>query len=153
VADDIVSKFGTDEWLPKLSELCFNYQRNLQMRPGGQYLRFKYELLGTKEKPGAIVDYYHISVDKFKKDIYDIFAADSHIDHHKIAALYMRSFLSHQPFINDIPEQTKSPKLNMYAMLPNEYFVIPFLATVFKTGNRKMESHTKNASSIYEQLN
>jgi len=137
MANSNVSNFGTDTWIPKLSELCFNYQRNLQLRPGGSFLHFKDELLGTKEKPGVIVEDYHRSVEIFKREVYDIYAADSHIDHHKIAALYIRSFLIHQPFVNIIPEETKNPQLNMYAMSPNEYFAVPFLTTVFKTATEK----------------
>jgi hypothetical protein len=148
VADGDVSNFGTDKWIPRLSELCFNYQRNLQLRQGGQYLRFKDELLGTSENPGVIVESYHASVNRFKRDIYDIFAMDAHIDHHKIAALYLQSFLIHQPFINDIPEQTKNPKLNMYAMCPNEYFAIPFLTTVFMIANDKWD-HTLKLPLAY----
>ena len=139
MADSMVSKFGSDEWLPKINDLCFDYLKNLQKRPGGQFLRFKDELLGTKEKPGKIVNEYHNSVDKFKRDVYDANAEISYIDHHKIAALYIRSFLVHQPFVMDIPTQTKNPGLCLYTKLPNEYFSIPFLAAIYKTANEKNE--------------
>jgi len=148
VSDGSVSKFGTDEWIPKLSELCFEYQKNLQIRKGCQFLRFKDELLGTKENHGIIVKEYHKSVEMFKKEIYDTLAADSHIDHHKIAALYLRSFLIHQPFINYVPPDTANPSLNLYALSPNEFFAIPFLTAVLKTATEKWD-YTLDMPPVY----
>jgi len=139
VAEDSVSKFGSDTWIPKLNDLCFAFLKNMQKRPGGQFLRFKNDLLGTKEKPGKIIEEYHKSVEIFKRDIYGDNAANSNIDHHKIAAFYIRSFLMHKPFVLDIPADTKNPELCLYASLPNEYFSIPYLAAVFKTANDKFD--------------
>lgn len=139
MAEDRVSKFGSDTWIPKLNDLCFAFLKNIQKRPGGQFVRFRSDLLGTKEKPGKIIVEYHKSVEKFKRDIYGTNAANSNIDHHKIAALYIRSFLIHKPFVLDIPADTKNPELCLYAKLPNEYFSLPYLAAIYKTANENFD--------------
>ncbi|MDR2630045.1 MAG: hypothetical protein LBC60_03890 [Spirochaetaceae bacterium] len=138
MAED-VSLFGSDSWIADINELCFDYLKNLQKRPGGRFLRFRDELLGTKAKPGPIIQEYHSSVTKAKMEIYGKNARDAHIDYHKIAALYIRSFLIHCPFISDIPNETKYYEVCLYVKLANEYFSIPFLAAVFKAWNHDCE--------------
>jgi hypothetical protein len=129
------SKLGSDSWLPALNNLCFDYLRNLQKRPGGRFLKFQDELLGTIDNPGPIVTEYHRSAIEFKVEVFDKNASISHIDHHKIAALYIRSFLIYRPFINDVPDVTKYFEVSIYAKLANEYFSLPFLETIFRAWN------------------
>jgi hypothetical protein len=129
-----VSQFGSDSWLPAVKELCFDYLKNLQKRPGGHYLKFNDEL-GSREKPGRIVEEYHRTAIQFKDDIFGQNASDSHIDYHKIAALYIRAFLLYRPFYLDIPAETKFPELCLYTMLANEYFALPYLEAIFRGWN------------------
>ena len=135
MAEEAVSEFGSDAWISSLHNLCFDFLKNLQKRPGGQFLRFQSGLLGTRENPGKIVEEYHQTASLFKQGIFGANAKQSHMDHHKIAALYIRSFLIHQPFMLDIPADTKKPELCLYTTLPNEYFAIVYLATIFKGAN------------------
>jgi hypothetical protein len=123
--EEDVSLFGSDSWIADINELCFNYLQNLQKRPEGRFLRFRDDLLGTEAKPGPIIEEYHGSVNKVKREIYGEKAKDSHIDYHKIAALYIRSFLIHWPFILDVPDETKYYEVCLYVKLANEYFSIP----------------------------
>ena len=127
-------QFGSDTWIVGLKILCFNFLKNLQKRPGGAFLKFRDDL-GTVEKPGRIVKEYHRTVTLLKKNIFGKDADHSLVDYHKIAALYIRSFLKFKPFFLDIPKETKTPDLCLYTKLPNEYFAIPFLDAVFRAGN------------------
>jgi hypothetical protein len=128
-----VSRFGSDKWLPDLNELCFDYLRNLEKRPGSKFVKFKDTLLGTAQNPGPIVQEYHDSATKFKVETYGAYVLDSHIDYHKIAALYIRAFLIHKPFVNDPPANYSD--VSLLAKLPNECFSIPFLNVMFKAWN------------------
>lgn len=134
-----MSYFGSDEWIPHLSNLGFDVLKNLQKHPGGRFLRFRDTLIGTKDNHGEIVKEYHASVDLLKKEIFGANAINSNLDHHKIAALYIRSFLIHQPFILDIPADTNNKERCLYTVLANEYFSFIYLATVFKAWNEKFD--------------
>jgi len=137
--DEQVSEFGSDKWLPNLQELCFEVLKNLKNRSGGRFLRLKDELVGTTEKPGKIVEEYHTSAALLKQKIFGDNAPKSHLDHHKIAALYIRSFLIYQPFILDIPAETENKDRCLNTMLPNEYFSIAYLAAIYKSWNKKFD--------------
>ena len=126
-------QFGSDNWIPGIKNLCFDYLKNLQKRPGGSFLKFK-DYLGTIDKPGKLVKEYHRSALSLKHEIFGKDTSHSFIDYHKIASLYIRSFLKYKPFFLDIPKETKEPNLCLYTMLPNEYFVLPFLEAVFRAG-------------------
>jgi hypothetical protein len=134
-----VSEFGSDSWISNLQNLCFNFLENLKKRPGGRFIRFKDELIGTIEKPGVIIEEYHTSANELKQELFGKDAEDSHLDHHKIAALYIRSFLIHKPFILDIPPETDDKSQCLNTKLPNEYFSITYLATIFKAWNDKFD--------------
>ena len=137
--DGEISEFGSDEWIPDLQELCFEVLKNLQNRPGGRFLRFRDELVGTKEKPGKIVEEYHVSVASLKWELFGNNAPNSHLNRHKIAALYIRSFLIHQPFILDIPAETTNKDRCLNTVLSNEYFSIAYLAAIFKAWSNKFD--------------
>jgi hypothetical protein len=133
--DRKMSEFGSDSWIPDLQNFCLDFLTSLQKRPGGQFLCFKDELIGTIEKPGKLVKEYHSSAKSLKMEIFGNDAENSHLDHHKIAALYIRSFLIHKPFIHDIPPETKTFAHCLCTELPNECFSIAYLATIFKVWN------------------
>jgi hypothetical protein len=145
-----VSGFGSDTWLPALNELCFEYLKNLAKRPGSRFVKFRDELLGTAEKPGPIVQEYHDSAIKFKVETFDKNAPTSHIDHHKIAALYIRAFLIHKPFFNDPP--AKYPDVSLYALLPNEYFSILFLETIFRAWSKDFTGELRMPKPYYDNF-
>jgi len=129
---DSIKKNRTDEWIPGIKSLFLGFLNDLQTRPGGQYLRFN-DGLGTIEKPGVIVKEYHDTVSLIKENIFGENDNDELIDYHKIAALYIRSFLIHKPFYLDVPEEErKTIDTCLYTEFPNEYFVIVFLETMFK---------------------
>ena len=132
-----VSEFGSNKWIPNIHELCFEVLKNLQKHPGGRFLRFQEDLVGTIDKPGKIVEEYQSSAILLKKEIYKDFASASHLDHHKIAALYIRAFLIHQPFRLDIPPETKNKDRCLNTVLSNEYLIIAYLAVIFKGWNKK----------------
>jgi len=136
---DKISKFGSDEWIPELHNLCFEVLRNLQKRPGGRFLRFREDFIGTKDNPGRIVKEYHTTANLLKEEIYGANASNSYLDHHKIAALYIRSFLTNQPFFLDIPEDTDNKDCCLNTVLSNEYFSIAYLAVIFKGWNKKFD--------------
>jgi hypothetical protein len=142
-----VSKFGSDKWLPDINKLCFDYLRNLEKRPGSKFVKFRDTLLGTAQNPGPIVQEYHDSATKFKIETYGAHAADAHIDYHKIAALYIRAFLIHKPFINDPPAHYSD--VSLYAMLPNEYFSILFLDVMFKAWNNDFDGKLRITNPYY----
>jgi len=127
-----VSKFGSDEWLPALRNLCIDFLKNLKGRPGGRFLCFRDELIGTKEKPGEIVKEYHRTANELKKVIFGDNASKEHLDYHKIAALYIRSFLKYRPFYFDVPDETKYFETCLNTKLANEYFAVIYLATIIK---------------------
>jgi hypothetical protein len=134
-----ITEFGSDKWIPKLSELCIDVLKNLQNRSGGQFLRLRDAYVGTIEKPGIIIKEYHSSAALLKQQIFRGNAPNSHLDHHKIAALYIRSFLKHQPFVLDIPAETENKDRCLNTVLSNEYFSIAYLATIFKAWNKKFD--------------
>jgi hypothetical protein len=130
--------FGSDTWILEIKNLCFDFLKNLQKRPGGRFLRFRDDL-GTPEKPGRIVKEYHKTAKILKSKIFTKNAGQSYIDYHKIASLYIRSFLKYKPFYLDTPKETKDIELCLQTMLPNEYFAIPFLETIFRAWNDNFE--------------
>jgi len=134
--NDII--FGSDAWIPELKNLCFDFLKYLQKCPGGRFLRFRDEL-GIAEKPGRIVREYHKTAKILKNEIFMGDADQSHIDYHKIASLYIRSFLKYKPFYLEKPKETKDIELCLQTMLANEYFVIPFLETMFRAWNNDFE--------------
>ena len=127
-------EFGSDSWIPEIKNLCFDFLKNLQKHPGGRFLQFKDDL-GTAEKPGRIVEEYHKSALLLKDEIFGANSNRSYIDYHKIAALYIRSFLKFKPFYLDIPKETNAVELCLLTKLPNEYFSIPFLEAIFRAWN------------------
>jgi len=131
-------KFGSDTWIPGIKNLCFDFLKNLQKRPGGRFLQFRDDL-GTIEKPGRIVKEYHKTAKVLKNEIFIEDSDKSRIDYHKIASLYIRSFLKYQPFFLNKPKETKNIEVCLYTMLPNEYFTIPFLETMFRAWNNDFE--------------
>jgi len=130
-----VSKFISDEWLPALRNLCLNFLKILHNRPGGQFLCFREELIGTKENPGKIDEEYRRSAEKLKIEIFGNNAPHEHLDYHKIAALYIRSFLKYRPFYFDVPDETKFFESCLNTKLANEYFAIVYLTVIFKSWN------------------
>lgn len=138
-----ISDFGSINWIPDIHELCFEVLRNLQKRPGGRFLRFREEIIGTVDRPGIIITEYQKSLISLKKEIYNDFASTEHIDHHKIAALYIREFLIHQPFCLDIPPETKNNERCLNTVLANEYFIIAYLTIILKGWNQKLDKTLK----------
>jgi len=130
--------FGSDTWIPEIKNLCFDFLKYLQKRPGGRFLHFRDEL-GTPEKPGRIVKEYHKTAKILKNEIFMKDAGQSYIDYHKITALYIRSFLKFKPFYLDIPKETKDIELCLQTKLANEYFALPFLETIFRAWNNDFE--------------
>jgi len=145
---DTASNFGSDRWIPDLKILCLNFLKNLQKRPGGRFLKFSDEI-GTIEEPGRIIKEYHRTVIELKSEIYGGNAENAHMDHHKIAALYIRSFLKYKPFYFDVPDVTKYFESCLYTQLANEYFSIPFMAALFKSWNNDFEG-TLQIDTIYK---
>jgi len=132
-----LSNFGSDNWVSTLDSLCCDVYKNLQGRLGGQHLIYRKDLIGTKENPGIIVTEYHNSVNLLKFELFDNNAKNSLLDHHKIAALYIRSFLIHKPFELSVAPETKTCKMSLTTILANEYFSIAFLSSMFKVWNKK----------------
>jgi len=110
----------------------------MQKRPGGRFLAFSDEI-GTIEEPGRIIKEYHRTVTKYKKEIYGSNANTNYVDHHKIAALYIRAFLKYKPFYFDVPDETKYFELCLYTKLANEYFTIALLAALFQSWNNDFD--------------
>jgi len=136
---DAISEFGSDEWLPDLHKLCIEVLKNLQKHPGGRFLCFRDDYIGTKEKPGVIVKEYHESLRILKKEIYEEFASTSVVDRHKIIALYIRSFIKHPPFFLDIPVETDNKDRCLNTVLSNEYLSVAYLAVVFKAWDNRYD--------------
>jgi hypothetical protein len=135
----VLRLYPSDVWLPDLIVLCQDFQRRFSEFPGGRFLVFHDKYIGTVDKPGKIVKGYHKSVDKLKEKMFSPLANTHNIDYHKIAALYILSFLECKPFRLDIPKETKKPGISWYVMLANEYFSISFLEAVFKAGNNNFK--------------
>jgi hypothetical protein len=142
IVSDAMFAVNSDTWLPALKDLCLDFEKYLKNWPGGQYLKFR-DFIGTEENPGTIVKEYHKTLKCLKQEIYGKQADKSLIDHHKIAALYIRSFLIYQPFYLDIPEEIQKPQLCLKTKLPNEYFAIPFLAAIFKSWKEDFDRKLK----------
>jgi hypothetical protein len=133
-------RMGSDKWIPAINDLCFDFLENLRKRPGGRFLRFQDELLGTEENPGRIVEEYHKTAHSLKAEIFGKYADQSHIDYHKIASIYISSFLKYKPFCPYNPEETKNIEWCLITKNPNEYFSIPFLAAIFQSWNEMFDS-------------
>jgi hypothetical protein len=138
-----VRLYPSDVWLPDIKSLCFNFQKRFSEYPGGRFLAFRDKYVGTVDKPGKIVKGYHKSVDKLKEKIFGPNTNKEHIDYYKIAALYIISFLKHEPFCLDIPNETKKLRISWRIKLANEYFSIPFLEAVFKAGNNAINGELR----------
>jgi hypothetical protein len=124
------TKFYSDTWINPLTDLCLSFLEFLQKKPGGQYICFKETLIGTEEEPGEIIKEYHRTAILLKKELFV-----KYLDHHKIAALYIRSFLKYCPFYIGVPDNIKNQELYLYTSLSNEYFSILLLDTIFKAFN------------------
>jgi len=133
-----VSQFPSDNWIPFIVDMCFNFCEENLNNPGGHYLSFRDLLFGTIKKPGKIVKEYHRTASLLKKAIYGDKANQEKIDHHKIAALYIRSILKYKPFSLDIPKESKNTETCLLTEFPNEYFIIDFLEAVFKAANNNI---------------
>jgi hypothetical protein len=131
-------KLNSDIWIPELTNLCYEFLKCLKNFPGGRFVRF-IDYIGTEEYPGKIVKEYHKTAIALKKRIFGYDFKEYHIDHHKIAALYIRSFLKFKPFTIDIPKETKTYELCLQTKLPNEYFSLVFLETIFRAWNNDFE--------------
>lgn len=140
-----VRLFPSDVWLQDLMILCHDFQKRFIAFPGGRFLAFHDKYIGTADNPGRIVKSYHKSVDKLKNKIFSTHAGKEYIDYHKIAALYILSFLEHKPFCLDIPDDTKNPKISWYVELANEYFSLSFLEAVFKAGTNTFDKELQLA--------
>jgi hypothetical protein len=125
----------SDAWIPSVINMCFAFLKVISKHPGGQYLVFRDRLLGTVERPGKITNEYHKTASLLKEAIYRDKADTEKIDHHKIAALYIRAFLKYKPFSLEIPNETKFYKTCKYTELANEYFLIDYLEAVFQAAN------------------
>jgi len=134
-----VSQFPSDKWIPYVVNMCFEFLKTMSKHHGGRFLAFRDELLGSIERPGKIVKEYHETASKLKQRIYGEKADHEKIDHHKIAALYIRSFLKYQLFCFDIPEETKNYKTCYYTELANEYFIIDYMEAIFKAANNDFD--------------
>jgi len=132
--NNVVSRLPSDKWIPHILKVCGEFLSLVSKYPGGRFLTFRNEI-GTIEKPGKIVKEYHRTASLLKIEMYGDHAYKEHIDHHKIIALYIRSFLKYQPFFLNIPDSTKYYKTNRYTLLPNEYFIIDYMETIFKAAN------------------
>jgi hypothetical protein len=132
-------RMGSNKWIPAINDLCFDFLKYLQKQPGGKFLRFQDNLIGTEENPGSIVEEYNKTVCSLKAEIFGKDADQSHIDYHKIASLYIRSFLMYKPFCVDIPEGTKNIDWVLITKRPNEYFSIAFLEAIFQSWNERFE--------------
>jgi len=140
---DVVRLYPSDVWLSDLIVLCYNFQKRFSKFPGGRFLAFHDKYIGTADNPGRIVKSYHKSVDILKNKIFSSRANKEYADYHKMASLYILSFLEHKPFFLDIPDETKNPEISWYVELANEYFSIPFLEAVFKAGNNTIDRQMK----------
>lgn len=125
--------FNSDVWIPDIRNLCLEFLGKLKSLPGGQYLKFSDEL-GTIENPGKLVKEYHGTVTILKNEIFKKDAETFNIDYHKIAAVYIRSFLKFQPFFLDAPGIKIAPC--RLVKLANEYFCLPFLEAIFRAFNK-----------------
>jgi hypothetical protein len=129
---------NSDIWIPDINNLCANFFETLQKQPGGRFIVFQGNI-GTEQKPGKVVEEYHKSVEKLKKEIFGENADQSHIDRHKIAALYIRSFLIHKPLLLNIPKEEKNVKLCLLTKLPNEYLSMLLLTAIFRAWNNDFD--------------
>jgi len=136
VPDDV--NFKSDKWIPEIKTLCMDFLAKIKEYPGGRFLCFN-DALGTKENPGSIVKEYHETAQKFKVEIYGENADLALINYHKIAALYIRSFLKYRLFYFDVPDETKYFDVCLYTKLANEYFVIAFLESIFRGWNNDFD--------------
>jgi hypothetical protein len=130
---------SSDAWIPAIRGLCSDFYNYLKKCPGGNFLQFRDDI-GTIEKPGKIVTEYHRTAIQLKDEIFGQNANQFQMDHHKIAALYIRSFLMHKPFYLEIPKASeRNPGTCMFTESPNEYFMLPFLQTIFKAWNNDFD--------------
>jgi len=140
------------KWIPEIEKLCLNFLTNMQKRPGGNSLCFNYCYLGTMEKPGEIVKEFLDSLNWFKKEIYNIKNEEVLVDYHKIIALYIRSFLKYEPFYFDVHKDAKSIKKKPHTEFPNEYFILPFLETMFKVWNNDFNNSLRMDSEYQKEF-
>jgi hypothetical protein len=127
-------EFGSDKWIPDVVDMCLDFLKAMQTRPGGRFLKFNDEF-GTPEKPGRIVEEYHKTAARFKVEVFGDNAVNAYIDYHKIAALYIRAILIHRPFFLDVPDETKYFEVCLYVKNANEYFLISYLEAIFRSWN------------------
>jgi hypothetical protein len=135
---------GSDKWIPALKGLCLDFLKSLQDKPGGQYLLFR-DFIGTEANPGKIINEYNKSLNAYKREIFGKDADKFPPGHHKIASLYIRSFLIYQPFClyDHIPEGIKKPELCLATKLPNEFFAICLLEAIFKSWREELDGELR----------
>jgi hypothetical protein len=114
--------FSSSHWFPDYKVLAQNFLTFLEQM-GAKYLRLD---SGRLEN---VVPHYFANMLDFKQRVYGAEAINNTIDHHKILALYTKSFLVNTPFI--YPVGIKSGLLRI-ELLANEFFCVTFIATVFR---------------------
>jgi hypothetical protein len=130
-----VSTFPSDKWIPHIQKVCGEFHSLISKNcPGGHYLIYR-DGIGTIEKPGRIVKDYHRIASLLKIEVFGQNAYQSRINHHKIIALYIRSFLIYKPFLLKLPDPTKYYKTCQYTQFPNEYFLIDYIETIIRAAN------------------
>ncbi len=144
-----MSRFNSDKWIPDLRNLCLgfsSYMTNNQY-PGSEHLKFSDEI-GDFENPGKIIQEYHASANEFKTFNFGDNDNLSYIDHHKIAAIYIRAFLMYSPFYIDIPAESKKANPCKYVYFANEYFIIALLSSMFKAWDKHADGEICNKNLL-----
>jgi len=117
-----------DAWISNIVDLCFDFKERRKGYPGGAYLQFRDDLMGTKENPGDIVL-------EFRKTYSENGVGDT--EYHKIISLYIRSLIKHLPFRLDVPPvlQRKVIEFHPEIASANEYFAVRFLEVSLRAWN------------------
>jgi hypothetical protein len=115
---------GSEHWINAYKKTAFNYLHFVKSKPGGS-------LVTLQDKQfDEIRSDYRSSVIKYKEDIKGTNFSDVRIDHHKIIAFYIRTFLRNPPFFYDKPDVPGDESRSWFAMLPNEYFCIVLIELI-----------------------
>jgi hypothetical protein len=111
-------ELGSEHWMPDFEKTAMEFLKYMHGTNGGAYVNLT---------PGIFEQIkldYRKAANRYKTETEGNQFADTKIDHHKIIAFYILSFLKLRPFCYEPPGIPGDAKRNWLAMLPNEYFCI-----------------------------
>jgi hypothetical protein len=121
--------FDSEVWWPNIERLTSIFLEYINKQAGnGPIVKLKPKEL---EK---VKEVYFRNLKAFKDKVYGKKASEHRIDHHKVTALYIKSFLEVSPFyVENLSNQSRTD----IQSCPNEYFSMELMFLIIMAWNKK----------------